>query len=144
MALVLSIEKVSRLNRIDIKRFLFYFFSMDLSDRVASKLFFKIGELAQITGISVTKIRYWTKNYQELNKQVRTSEKTKQKLYHKDSIKIIQEINKYLKNLDILASKDRINQKLRNNLNSELETMKRLEKLKERLRSLVNISPKTP
>jgi DNA-binding transcriptional MerR regulator len=144
MALVLSIEKVSRLNRIDIKRFLFYFFSMDLSDRVASKLFFKIGELAQITGISVTKIRYWTKNYQELNKQVRISEKTKQKLYHKDSIKIIQEINKYLKNLDILASKDRINQKLRNNLNSELETMKRLEKLKERLRSLVNISPKTP
>ena len=144
MALVLSIEKVSRLNRIDIKRFLFYFFSMDLSDRIASKLFFKIGELAQITGISVTKIRYWTKNYQELNKQVRISEKTKQKLYHKDSIKIIQEINKYLKNLDILASKDRINQKLRNNLNSELETMKRLEKLKERLRSLVNISPKTP
>ena len=117
---------------------------MDLSDRVASKLFFKIGELAQITGISVTKIRYWTKNYQELNKQVRISEKTKQKLYHKDSIKIIQEIDKYLKNLDILASKDRINQKLRNNLNSELETMKRLEKLKERLRSLVNISPKTP
>lgn len=144
MALVLSIEKVSRLNRIDIKRFLFYFFSMDLSDRIASKLFFKIGELAQITGISVTKIRYWTKNYQELNKQVRISEKTKQKLYHKDSIKIIQEIDKYLKNLDILASKDRINQKLRNNLNSELETMKRLEKLKERLRSLVNISPKTP
>ena len=53
------------------------------------KLFFKISELEELTGITSTKIRYWTKKYKELNSQLRETPNSTHKLYHKDSIEII-------------------------------------------------------
>ena len=71
-----------------------------------SKFFFKIGELVEITGIPSSKIRYWTKKYKELSSQLRTNDETSHKLYHKNSIEIILEIDKYMKNLEILSNNE--------------------------------------
>ncbi len=60
------------------------------------KLFFKISELEELTGITSTKIRYWTKKYRELNSQLRETPNSTHKLYHKDSIEIIITIDKYV------------------------------------------------
>ena len=46
------------------------------------KLFFKISELEELTGITSTKIRYWTKKYRELNSQLRETPNSTHKLYH--------------------------------------------------------------
>ena len=61
------------------------------------KLFFKISELEELTGITSTKIRYWTKKYRELNSQLRETPNSTHKLYHKDSIEINISMNDYQK-----------------------------------------------
>ena len=101
-----------------------------------SKFFFKIGELVEITGIPSSKIRYWTKKYKELASQLRTNDETS----HKNSIEIILEIDKYMKNLEILSNNDNINQKLNNKLETQVEVIQKLKKLRDKLRNLINVS----
>ena len=104
------------------------------------KLFFKISELEELTGITSTKIRYWTKKYRELNSQLRETPNSTHKLYHKDSIEIIITIDKYLKNINILSSKDNINQKLHNKLSSQIETVEKLKKIRDRIKNLLTVN----
>ena len=105
-----------------------------------SKFFFKIGELVEITGIPSSKIRYWTKKYKELASQLRTNDETSHKLYHKNSIEIILEIDKYMKNLEILSNNENINQKLNKKLRTQVEVIQKLKKLRDKLRNLINVS----
>ena len=104
------------------------------------KLFFKISELEELTGITSNKIRYWTKKYKELNSQLRETPNSTHKLYHKDSIEIIITIDKYLKNINILSSKDNMNQKLHNKLSSQIETVEKLKKIRDRLKNLLAVN----
>lgn len=105
-----------------------------------TKTLFKISELEELTGIPNTKIRYWTKKYKELNSQLRETPGSTHKLYHEDSIEIIITIDKYLKNINILSSKDNINQKLHNKLSSQIETVEKLKKIRDRLKNLLTVN----
>ena len=105
-----------------------------------NKFFFKISELSQITGVPSTKIRYWTKKYDQLNSKLRIDSDSKHSLYHKDSIEVILDIDKYLKNINILSDKDNINQKLTNNINNQIEIKEKLEKLRDKLKNLIYIN----
>ena len=53
------------------------------------KYYYKIGELEKITGISSSKIRYWTNNHEILKNQLRSTEGYTHKLYHHNAIEII-------------------------------------------------------
>ena len=105
-----------------------------------NKFFFKIGELVEITGIPSNKIRYWTKKYKELANQLRSNSGTNHKLYHKDSIQIILEIDKYIKNIEILSNNQNINQKLNNKLDTQIKVSEKLKRLRDKLRNLINVS----
>ena len=113
---------------------------MQTTNQDNSKFFFKISELSKITGVPSTKIRYWTKKYSKLNNKIRFDSESKHSLYHRDSIEVILDIDKYLKNINILNDKDNINQKLTNNISSQIEIKQKLEKLRDKIRRLVDFN----
>ena len=53
------------------------------------KYYYKIGELEKITGVSSTKIRYWSQKFKSLKDQIKTSQGYSHKLYHHKSIDVI-------------------------------------------------------
>lgn len=107
-------------------------------DQKNEKYFFKINELSKITGVPITKIRYWTKKYDQLNSKLRISSNSKHSLYHKDSIDIVLDIDKYLKNIRLLNNKNIIDSKLNNNLTHQIKIKERLEKVRDKLKDLIN------
>ena len=102
------------------------------------KYYYKIGELEKITGISASKIRYWTNNHESLKNQLRSTEGYTHKLYHHNAIEIIINLNKFKNVSKISSNYNSIDQKLAGKINRQVEIVNKLKLIKTKIEKLIN------
>ncbi len=100
------------------------------------KIFFSIGEVAEMVGVTPSSIRYWEKCFEELTPQ-KSSKGTR--LFTKENIETVQFICHLVKERGMTIKG--VQQKLKNNRQETLETweiVKRLQFVKKELLEIRN------
>ena len=115
-----------------------YFDSMITTTSDKEKYYYKIGELEKITGVSSSKIRYWTNNYASLKNQLRSTKGYTHKLYHYNAIEIIMNLNKFKNVSKINSNYNNIDQKLAGKINRQIEIVNKLKLIKSKIEKLIN------
>jgi len=95
------------------------------------KVFFSIGEVAEIVGVASSSIRYWESSFEELSPK-KSSKGTR--LFSRDDIETVKFINHLVKERGMTIKG--VQQKLKGNRQDAIdnwEIVKRLQKVKEEL-----------
>ncbi|MDD4109800.1 MAG: MerR family transcriptional regulator [Prolixibacteraceae bacterium] len=98
------------------------------------KIYYSIGEVADITGVSPSTIRYWEKNFTELSPD-KTSKGTR--LFKTSDIEVLKLINHLIKERGMTVRGAR--QKLKDNRKEEENTWEIVKKLQEIKKMLTGI-----
>ena len=114
--------------------------------QIPDKLFFKIGEVAELAGIEQHVLRYWEEEIESLNPK---KNKSGQRLYQKKDIELIFEIKQllYAEKFTLAGARKKIkqNNKKETQLNIGFDSDKFIElneKIKKDLESILNILDK--
>lgn len=100
------------------------------------KVFFSIGEVAEIVGVAPSSIRYWESSFEELSPK-KSSKGTR--LFSHDDIETVKFINHLVKERGMTIKG--VQQKLKGNRQDAIdnwEIVKRLQKVKEELVAIRN------
>lgn len=109
---------------------------MNLKEDSTEKIYFKIQEVAEETGVNPTTLRFWESEFPELS-PTRTS--TGQRRYTKDDIETIKIIQFLLKDrgLKIEAARQQLGTNHKN-VSKRLQIINSLKKIRSDLESLLN------
>tara|TARA_B100000676_G_scaffold28784_1_gene26772 strand:+ start:4088 stop:4429 length:342 start_codon:yes stop_codon:yes gene_type:complete len=102
------------------------------------KYYYKIGELEKITGVSSSKIRYWTNKFESLKKQLRTTSGYTHKLYHHDAIEIIISLNKFHNEIKINTNYNNFDKKLSEKIDRGKNIIKKLQIIKNKIQKIID------
>ena len=85
-----------------------------MNQKIPDKLFFKIGEVAKLTGVEQHVLRYWEDEFDALQPK---KNKSGQRLYEKKNVELIFKIQKllYLERYTIVGAKQKIRESKRKN-----------------------------
>lgn len=101
------------------------------------KYYYKIGELEKITGVSSTKIRYWSQKFKSLKDQIKTSEGYSHKLYHHKSIDVILNLMKFHNEIDIKSQFNEFDEKLADKINRSQNITSKIENIRNKIKRLI-------
>ncbi|MGC9355386.1 MAG: MerR family transcriptional regulator [Mariniphaga sp.] len=100
------------------------------------KVFFSIGEVAEMVGVTPSSIRYWESSFEELSPQ-KSSKGTR--LFSKEDVETVKFIHHLVKERGMTVKG--VQQKLKGNRQESIdnwEIVKRLQKVKEELMAIKN------
>jgi DNA-binding transcriptional MerR regulator len=100
------------------------------------KVFFSIGEVAEMVGVTPSSIRYWENSFEELSPQ-KSSKGTR--LFSKEDVETVKFIHHLVKERGMTVKG--VQQKLKGNRQDAIdnwEIVKRLQKVKEELLAIKN------
>ena len=85
-----------------------------MNQKIPDKLFFKIGEVAKLTGVEQHVLRYWEDEFDALQPK---KNKSGQRLYEKKNIELIFKIKRllYLERYTIVGAKQKMRENKKNN-----------------------------
>tara|TARA_B100000900_G_C20523072_1_gene693059 strand:+ start:832 stop:1173 length:342 start_codon:yes stop_codon:yes gene_type:complete len=101
------------------------------------KYYYKIGELEKITGVSSTKIRYWSQKFKSLKDQMKTSEGYSHKLYHHKSIDVILNLMKFHNEINIKSQFNEFDEKLADKINRKQNIAGKIENIRNTIKRLI-------
>tara|TARA_B100001540_G_scaffold202599_1_gene178401 strand:+ start:202 stop:543 length:342 start_codon:yes stop_codon:yes gene_type:complete len=101
------------------------------------KYYYKIGELEKITGVSSTKIRYWSQKFKSLKDQIKTSQGYSHKLYHHKSIDVILNLMKFHNEIDIKSQFSEFDEKLADKINRSQNITSKIENIRNKIKRLI-------
>ena len=85
-----------------------------MNQKIPDKLFFKIGEVAKLTGVEQHVLRYWEDEFDTLQPK---KNKSGQRLYEKNNVELIFKIQRllYLERYTIVGAKQKMRESKRKN-----------------------------
>ena len=101
------------------------------------KYYYKIGELEKITGVSSTKIRYWSQKFKSLKDQIKISQGYTHKLYHHKSIDVILNLMKFHNEIDIKSEFNEFDEKLADKINRSQNITSKIENIRNTIKRLI-------
>ena len=83
-----------------------------MTQAIPDKLFFKIGEVADIAGLEQHVLRYWEEEFEQLKP---TKNKSGQRLYQKKDVEVVLEIKRllYTENFTLAGAKRKLKERKR-------------------------------
>jgi DNA-binding transcriptional MerR regulator len=104
----------------------------------SDKLFFRIGEIAEILKLNSSVLRFWETQFDLLAPK---KSRTGQRLYSKDDLEVLKEIRRLLydEKMTIAGAKSRLLKRRSNRSNQPVVTTELLEEIRTELRELKQI-----
>lgn len=106
-----------------------------MTETASEKLYYKIGELAEILKINTSVLRFWETQFETLSP---SKTKTGQRLYSKRDFELIKEIYRllYVQKLTIAGAKSRLSINRRSKKSTDAEPAEILQELCHELKEL--------